>query len=222
MADFTIRDNNTKIRITCLKRDGSFYNLTGHTVKMRFRIRNVDHEPVTMTIIDAVGGVAEFNMRTDPGVTLTDMVNNRLDIAYPSGGAITSLIIPPGLYTRMDDIVDAVELQLLGLSNKFSARYDPLTGLVNINNTTFSFDLLFATGPQVLWSIRAILGFTAFDYVGLPGYTGSIVITDFTGTDLGEEGVMYAEFEITENSTGLIVSSSEVSVFTVRGKVTDD
>lgn len=220
MADFTIRDDNTKIRITCLKRDGSFFNLTGHTVKMRFRIRDVDHASVTMTIINAVGGVVEYAMKYDTGITLVSDVNNRLDVKF--SGVTTSLTIPPGVYTSIQTLAAAVQTQLLTVNTKFAVSIDPSSGLVFISNTTFSFDLLFATGPTNLWSIGPTMGFEVLDYLSLPSYYATNVITAFAANDLAEEGIMYAEFEITETSTGNLVSSSEITTFVVRGKTTDE
>jgi len=42
----------------------------------------------------------------------------------------------------------------------------------------------------------------------------------FAAVDLANEGIMYAEIEVTETSSGKIVSSSNVEEFIVRGKTT--
>lgn len=60
MADLTIRDSNSRLRINCLKRDGSIYNLTGYTVELRYRIGKTPHVNVAMTIIDAPLGIVEY------------------------------------------------------------------------------------------------------------------------------------------------------------------
>lgn len=60
MADLTIRDSNSRLRITCLKRDGSIFNLTGYTLALRFRIGKTTHANVAMTVIDAPNGIAEY------------------------------------------------------------------------------------------------------------------------------------------------------------------
>src|SRR5258706_6898122 len=49
--------------------------------------------------------------------------------------------------------------------------------------------------------------------------SGGVVEYKFAPADLANEGVLYAELEITQTSSGLIVSNSDVQEFTVRGKV---
>ena len=42
----------------------------------------------------------------------------------------------------------------------------------------------------------------------------------FAAVDLANEGIMYAEIEVTETATGKILSNSSIEEFIVRGKTT--
>jgi len=50
--------------------------------------------------------------------------------------------------------------------------------------------------------------------------TAGRVSYPFAAADLTNEGIMYAEIEVTETSSGKIVSNSTVQEFIVRGKTT--
>lgn len=64
MADFVYSDTNTKLRVNCLKRDGSIFNLVGYTVQLKFRIGATPYVAQAMTIVDDVNGIAEFEFAT--------------------------------------------------------------------------------------------------------------------------------------------------------------
>lgn len=49
--------------------------------------------------------------------------------------------------------------------------------------------------------------------------TAGIVEYKFAAVDLNNEGVMYTEIEVTQTSSNLVVSNSDVQEFAVRGKV---
>lgn len=226
LADFTIRDDNTKIRITCLKRDGGFFNLTGHKVYIKFRIRDVDHPRKEMTIIDAVNGVAEYRFTLGSGIEITITVNDMLDIHELGGGAgLLNLLIPPGLYPKVSNLCETIQdlMDTAGMGGYAECSFDALTGLVTLGSNGFPTKLLFGSGVGAARSVGPTLGFDPVDYDnGYGKYTGIYPVVPITVDDLAEEGIMYAEFEIVEDATQFIVSSSEVTVLTVRGKVTDD
>src|SRR5882762_664249 len=67
--------------------------------------------------------------------------------------------------------------------------------------------------------------------IGATSYTSKVMtllapLTDgrvsypFAAADLANEGIMYAEIEVTETSSGKVVSNSSVEEFIVRGKTT--
>jgi hypothetical protein len=222
LADFTIRDNNTKIRITCLKRDGAFFNLTGHTVQMRFRIRNIEHPPVPMTIIDAVGGVVEYTFGLGSGIIIVAGVNDRLDIdldvTSPPAGA-EAYTIPPATYPTLQDVADV--LDPIFKAAYFFSECTVVLGKLRVASPGFPITTYFGTGPNLARSAAVTLGFLPVDTdLGLDEHIAEGAPVIALADDLAQEGIMYVEFEITETSSGAIVSSSEITTFVVRGKVT--
>ncbi len=62
MADFVKSDSGSTIRITCISRNGEIFNLTGYTVKLKYRIGSKVYTAKTMTIVEpATDGIAEYN-----------------------------------------------------------------------------------------------------------------------------------------------------------------
>jgi len=59
--DFGEDDTGSKLRVTCKdSQTGLPINLTGATVKLQWRKPDVTLASVVMTVIDALGGVAEY------------------------------------------------------------------------------------------------------------------------------------------------------------------
>lgn len=59
MSDFVQDDSASKFTATLRRRNGSSYDLTGHTVNIQYRIGSVGHPDVLATITDVVGGLIE-------------------------------------------------------------------------------------------------------------------------------------------------------------------
>ena len=221
MADFTIRDSNTKIRITCLKRDGAFFNLTGHTVQMQFRIRNIEHPPVPMTIIDAVGGIVEYTFGLGSGIIIVAGVNDRLDIDLDNNSppGEEPYTIPPATYPTLQDVADVLD-PIFKAAYAFS-ECTVVLGKLRVANPGVPIRTYFGTGANFARSAAVTLGFLPVDTdLGLYEHIAEGAPVIALADDLAQEGIMYVEFEITETSSGAIVSSSEITTFVVRGKVT--
>lgn len=223
MADFTIRDNNTKLRVSCLKRDGNVFNLTGHTVKLRFRIHDIDHKRVDMNIIDATNGIAEYVFITGAGYVI-DATNNKMDIKI--GGVDKVFTVANGSYFTGDDLAAAVlaELQATDPATPWDFTIDGFNQLRFAFDSGFAFPhiLLLGTGANLANSIWETIGFTTgVDSTLFPVHESDKDGIQVGTTDLGQQGIMYAEIEIIETATGLLVSSSDELIFTVRGKVSD-
>lgn len=89
MADFVVGDTNIKLVATCLRRDGSFVDLTGLTVQLKWRINGILHPPAQMTILSpATAGRVEYNFQ--PGdVNLSGIMYTEIEVI--SG----SISVPP-------------------------------------------------------------------------------------------------------------------------------
>lgn len=210
MAEFVQLDTNSVLRVTLLKRDGSIFDLTGYTVKLKYRIGNVSHAPVDMTILSATDGTAEFQFSQDVGpTTVVAGVNDSIDFTLGLGALAAT--VAPGVYTTGALTAAAVlaALQAAWAASVWGATFTDHFTLSNDTPVTF----LFGTGVNVATSIHTFLGFNSVDTPHALSHEGEI-----TG-GLTEEGIMYAEIEVTETLTGLVSSSSEVLTFTVRGKV---
>lgn len=221
MADFTIRDNNTKLRVTCLKRDGSPYNLIGYTLQIRYRIGSVDHSLRNMTVVDAPNGIVEYDFSSGSGIVITVAVNDRLDVDLDvTSPGVQVLTIPPTTYTTIQDLVDALEI--LCQAEFFFSHCILESGRIKLYSFGFPIQTNFATGPNFARSAAVTLGFLPTDVdLGLEYRIAEGPPVILQPDDLSEQGIMYVEIEITETSTGKIVSSSDELIFVVRGKVTD-
>jgi len=215
LADFVIRDNNSKLRVTCLKRDGNVFNLTGYTVQLKYRIGSTDHSVKSMTVVDADNGIAEYVLAQGIGIVI-DATNNKLDLEFDSGPV--TLTIPSGTYAN--EVLLTAAIEILFQAQSTYAHCFMNFGRV-IMGSASNFSAFFATGPSFAVSAAPTLGFLPLDWLG----SGSIMAEDtviiLSPDDLSEQGIMYCEIEIIETATGNIVSSSDELIFTVRGKVTN-
>src|SRR6267143_3872910 len=51
MADFVVGDSDSSLTATLIRRDGSLFDLTGHTVKLRYRIGATSYTAKVMTLL---------------------------------------------------------------------------------------------------------------------------------------------------------------------------
>lgn len=51
MADFVVGDSNSSLVATLFRRNGSLYDLTGKTIKLKYRIGITSYSEKTMTIL---------------------------------------------------------------------------------------------------------------------------------------------------------------------------
>lgn len=51
MADFVVGDSDSSLVATLIRRDGSFFDLTGHTVNLRYRIGSTTYPTQIMTLL---------------------------------------------------------------------------------------------------------------------------------------------------------------------------
>lgn len=93
MAEFTIGDTDTRLRVTCLRRNGSIFTLTDYTVALKFRIGGTIHSAVSMNIVDALGGRVEYRfLSTD--LSEVGTMYCEIEVTEISTGRVTSSAVP--------------------------------------------------------------------------------------------------------------------------------
>jgi len=218
VADFVIRDSNSRIRITCLRRGGSIFNLNGYTVQLKYRIGDVHHDPVNMTVTDADLGQAEYAFVT--GVAfVVDATNEKIDFYRDT---IKVATVANASYLSGYSLADAIKAALIAADPiPWTVDYIPTVGFVISNTGGYQFKMLTLTGVNLATAIWTLIGLNGTTEILDDYATSTTVPTIANPTDLSEEGIMYAEVEVTETATGKLTSSSEVLLLTVRGKVSN-
>jgi acetyltransferase-like isoleucine patch superfamily enzyme len=88
-SDFVAGDTAAKIGVQCYNKDGSVFNLTGHTIKLRFRIGNGALVNAAMTVLTpATLGQAEYKFTT--GQLVAGRMKCRAQVTLGDGTILSS------------------------------------------------------------------------------------------------------------------------------------